>query len=63
MLFLMWKKLALRGNTRNKKGGEELSYFNGGFGYLIEQMMHQFTKMVVRCAWVLRSLVLKQIIK
>ena len=36
----MWKKLALRGNTRNKKGGEELSYFNGGFGHLADQMMH-----------------------
>jgi protoporphyrinogen oxidase len=28
----MWKKLILRGNTRNFKGGEELAYFNGGFG-------------------------------
>lgn len=30
----MWKKLMLRGGTRNKKGGEELAYFKGGFGKL-----------------------------
>lgn len=30
----MWKKLVLRGGTRNKKGGEELAYFRGGFGRL-----------------------------
>jgi protoporphyrinogen oxidase len=29
-----WKKLVLRGGTRNKKGGEELAYFKGGFGRL-----------------------------
>lgn len=32
----MWKKLALRGGTRNKKGGEELAYFEGGFGKLAQ---------------------------
>jgi protoporphyrinogen oxidase len=30
----MWKKLVLRGSTRNAKGGEELAYFKGGFGRL-----------------------------
>lgn len=30
----MWKKLVLRGSTRNDKGGEELAYFKGGFGRL-----------------------------
>ena len=32
----MWKKLVLRGGTRNDKGGEELAYFKGGFGRLAE---------------------------
>jgi protoporphyrinogen oxidase len=35
----MWKKLVLRGSTRNEKGGEELAYFKGGFGSLIEAMV------------------------
>jgi len=30
----MWKKLVLRGSTRGKGGGEQLSYFKGGFGRL-----------------------------
>jgi protoporphyrinogen oxidase len=30
----MWKKLVLRGSTRNSAGGEELAYFKGGFGRL-----------------------------
>jgi len=30
----MWKKLVLRGSTRNDKGGEELAYFKGGFSRL-----------------------------
>jgi len=30
----MWKKLVLRGSTRNEKGGEVLAYFKGGFGRL-----------------------------
>lgn len=30
----MWKKLVLRGGTRNKRGEEELLYFKGGFGKL-----------------------------
>ena len=32
----MWKKLALRGATRNRRGREELAYFKGGFGKLAE---------------------------
>lgn len=35
----MWKKLALRGSTRNDKGSEELAYFKGGFGRLAEAMV------------------------
>jgi protoporphyrinogen oxidase len=35
----MWKKLVLRGSTRNNKGGEELAYFKGGFGRLSEAMV------------------------
>ncbi|MDL2409390.1 NAD(P)/FAD-dependent oxidoreductase [Rhizobium calliandrae] len=35
----MWKKLVLRGGTRNGKGGEELAYFKGGFGRLAEAMV------------------------
>ena len=34
----MWKKLVLRGGTRNDKGGEELAYFKGGFGRLAEAL-------------------------
>jgi protoporphyrinogen oxidase len=34
----MWKKLVLRGSTRNDKGGEELAYFKGGFSRLAEAM-------------------------
>jgi protoporphyrinogen oxidase len=35
----MWKKLVLRGGTRNDKGGEELVYFKGGFGRLAEKIV------------------------
>lgn len=35
----MWKKLVLRGSTRNDKGGEQLAYFNGGFGRLAEKLV------------------------
>ncbi len=35
----MWKKLVLRGSTRNGKGGEELAYFKGGFGRLAQAMV------------------------
>ncbi len=34
-----WKKLVLRGGTRNKKGGEELAYFKGGFSRLAEALV------------------------
>jgi len=36
----MWKKLVLRGSTRNNKGAEELAYFKGGFGRLAEAMVN-----------------------
>lgn len=35
----MWKKLVLRGSTRNEKGGEELAYFKGGFGRLASALV------------------------
>jgi len=40
----MWKKLVLRGSTRNEKGGEELAYFKGGFGRLAESMVSAIEK-------------------
>jgi protoporphyrinogen oxidase len=40
----MWKKLALRGGTRNRKGREELAYFKGGFGRLAETMVSAIRK-------------------
>lgn len=40
----MWKKLVLRGSTRNEKGGEELAYFKGGFGRLAEAMVSAIEK-------------------
>lgn len=40
----MWKKLVLRGSTRNDKGGEELAYFKGGFGRLAEAMVAAIEK-------------------
>jgi len=33
-----WKKLVLRGSTRDKQGGEQLAYFRGGFGRLAQHM-------------------------
>lgn len=33
-----WKKLALRGSTRNRKGGEEVAYYRGGFGRLADEL-------------------------
>lgn len=35
----MWKKLILRGGTRNRRGNEELAYFKGGFGKLAQAMV------------------------
>ncbi|HEY9130992.1 MAG TPA: NAD(P)/FAD-dependent oxidoreductase [Dyella sp.] len=33
-----WKKLVLRGSTRDTKGSEQLAYFRGGFGRLAEAL-------------------------
>lgn len=33
-----WKKLVLRGSTRDKQGGEQLAYFRGGFGRLAQHI-------------------------
>ncbi|MDB5957138.1 NAD(P)/FAD-dependent oxidoreductase [Ramlibacter sp.] len=41
----MWKKLVLRGSTRNAKGGEELAYFKGGFGRLAEAMVAEIRRL------------------
>lgn len=40
----MWKKLVLRGSTRNAKGGEQLAYFKGGFGRLAQAMAAEITR-------------------
>ncbi len=40
----MWKKLVLRGGTRNQKGGEELAYFKGGFGKLAQALVDAIRK-------------------
>ena len=40
----MWKKLMLRGSTRNDKGGEELAYFKGGFEKLAEAIAAEIKK-------------------
>ncbi len=40
----MWKKLVLRGSTRDKKGGEQLAYFRGGFGRLAQAMADEIIK-------------------
>lgn len=39
----MWKKLVLRGSTRNAAGGEELAYFKGGFGRLASAVADDVT--------------------
>lgn len=39
-----WKKLALRGSTRDSKGGEELAYFKGGFGRLADLLVEAIRK-------------------
>jgi protoporphyrinogen oxidase len=41
----MWKKLVLRGSTRDAKGGEQLAYFKGGFGRLAEAMAAEIRKL------------------
>jgi protoporphyrinogen oxidase len=40
-----WKKLVLRGSTRDKKGGEQLAYFRGGFGRLAQAMADEIVKL------------------
>lgn len=39
-----WKKLVLRGSTRDKQGGEQLAYFRGGFGRLAQYMADAISK-------------------
>jgi protoporphyrinogen oxidase len=39
-----WKKLVLRGSTRDKQGGEQLAYFRGGFGRLAQFMAEAISK-------------------
>jgi len=41
----MWKKLVLRGSTRNARGGEQLAYFKGGFGRLAGAMADEITRL------------------
>jgi protoporphyrinogen oxidase len=41
----MWKKLVLRGASRNHKGEEELAYFKGGFGRLAEALVNAIRTM------------------
>jgi protoporphyrinogen oxidase len=41
----MWKKLVLRGNSRDAKGGEQLSYFKGGFGRLAQAMADEIVRL------------------
>lgn len=40
----MWKKLILRGGTRNDKGSEILRYFKGGFGRLADAIVYEIEK-------------------
>ncbi len=37
----MWKKLVLRGSTRDAGGGEQLMYFKGGFARLAQAMVDE----------------------
>lgn len=39
-----WKKLVLRGSTRDKQGGEQLAYFKGGFGRLAQGIADEIVK-------------------
>lgn len=47
----MWKKLVLRGSSRDSKGGEQLAYFKGGFGKLAQLMSDEIVRLggEVRC--------------
>ncbi|MGH8156497.1 MAG: NAD(P)/FAD-dependent oxidoreductase [Rhodanobacter sp.] len=40
-----WKKLVLRGSTRDTKGGEQLAYFRGGFGALAQAMADEIIRL------------------
>jgi protoporphyrinogen oxidase len=40
-----WKKLVLRGSTRDSKGGEQLAYFRGGFGRLAQAISDEIVKL------------------
>src|SRR5471032_550850 len=40
-----WKKLVLRGSTRDKQGGEQLAYFKGGFGRLAQGIADEIVKL------------------
>lgn len=40
----MWKKLILRGGTRNDKGAEVLRYFKGGFGRVADKLVSEIKK-------------------
>jgi protoporphyrinogen oxidase len=40
----MWKKLVLRGSTRDDKGKEQLAYYKGGFGKLAEAIAADIRK-------------------
>ena len=41
----MWKKLALRGGTRDGQGHEQMLYFSGGFGELSRKLAKQIETM------------------
>ncbi len=41
----MWKKLVLRGSTRDRKGGEQLAYFKGGFGRLARAIADEIERL------------------
>ena len=41
----MWKKLVLRGSTRDSNGGEQLAYFKGGFGRLAQAMVTEIIQL------------------
>ena len=43
----IWNKLKLRGSSRDKKGGESLVYFGGGFGALTDGIRSALEKMGV----------------
>lgn len=43
----IWNKLKLRGSSRNKKGGESLVYFGGGFGALTQGIRQSLESMGV----------------